>query len=183
MSFSLESRTLVSLLALLLAITSVTAIAQTRLRGPRAAVATFFNRLKMGQYDLLYDQLPSQIQQQASKEQTIESLKRLGSFIIIERMQVSRVQQRGDFAVIDTTIYGHLKRPMKLQGEEIVDGRVSVQQYLIKEGVEWRVITADDRTRTFFLRRNPEFTRGFHLSSPQFAFRKNGTWQNLAQRP
>ncbi len=161
---------------------SLPVAAQSTARSPRTAVITFFSRLKTGQYDVLYDQLPSQIQQQASREQTVRSLKRLGAFIVMERMEVGRLQQRGNFAVIDTIIYGRLSRPMKLQGEEIVEGRMTIQQYLIKEGKEWRVITADDRTRAFFLRQNPEFSRGFTLASPQFAYKRGSIWQPLLGR-
>lgn len=170
------------LLIALLALASSSLEAQGKGQTPRAAVISFFNSLKAGQYDALYDQLPSQVQQQASREQTVNSLKRLGAFIVMERMDVGQVQQRGDHAVIDTTIFGRLTRPMKVDGEEIAEGRVVVQQYLIKEGKEWRVITADDRTRAYFLRQNPEFSRGFTLSSPQFSYKKDGSWHSLMQR-
>lgn len=165
----------------LLVLSSVLAFAQTARQNPRGSVTTFFNQLKSGQYESLYDQLPSQIQKTAPRDQTIQSLKRLGAFITMERMDIGRVQQRGDLAVIDTTIYGRLTKPMKLQGEEISEGRVAVQQYLIKEGKEWRVITADDRTRAFFLRQNPDFAKEFSLTSPLFGYKRNGVWQNLGQ--
>jgi hypothetical protein len=97
----------------------------------------------------------------------------------MDRMDIARVQQRSEAAVVDTTIYGRLKRPMKIEGEEVIEGRVEVQQYLIKEKNAWRVITADDRTRAFFLRRNPEFSRGFELSAPRFAYKKQGAWRPL----
>jgi hypothetical protein len=99
----------------------------------------------------------------------------------MERMEVGKVQEHGNLAVIDTTIYGRLVKPMKMQGEEISEGRVSVQQYLIKEGKEWKVITADDRTRAYFLRENPNFARDFSLSSPRLAYKRNGEWQTLGQ--
>ncbi len=146
---------------------------------PRAAVQNFFKRLKAGQYDAVYDDLPSQVQQQVTREQLIQSLKRLESFLVMDKMEIGRVQQRAEAAVVDTTIYGRLKRPMKIEGEDIFEGRVDVQQYLIKEGRDWRVITADDRTRAYFLRRNPEFNRGFELSAPRFAYKKRGEWQPL----
>jgi hypothetical protein len=146
---------------------------------PRAAVQSFFKRLKSGQYDAVYDNLPSQIQQQVTREQLIQSLKRLESFLVMDKIEIGRVQQRSEAAVVDTTIYGRLKRPMKIEGEDIVEGRVDVQQYLVKEGRDWRVITADDRTRAFFLRRNPDFNRGFELSAPRFAYKKQGSWHPL----
>ena len=171
---------LVSLIAVLL-LFATTAHGQVSRENPKGAVTSFFNQLKNGQYDALYEQLPSQIQKTAPREQTVRSLKRLGSFIAIERMDIGRVQQRASLAVVDTTIYGRLTRPMKLQGEEIAEGRVVVQQYLIKEGKEWRVITADDRTRAFFMRENPDFANGFSLTQPQFSYKRNGAWQNLVQ--
>lgn len=172
-----------SAVLLILAVASGSSLAQASRGNPRGAVTAFFNQLRTGQYESLYDLLPSEIQKVASREQTIQSLKRLGSFITMERMDIGRVQQKGNLAVIDTTIFGRLTRPMKLQGEEISEGRVAVQQYLIKEGSEWRVITADDRTRSFFLRQNPKFADEFSLTSPQFAYKRGGAWQSLGQAP
>jgi hypothetical protein len=94
-------------------------------------------------------------------------------------MEIGRTQQLGDFAVIDTNLYGRLKQPLKLEGTEIVEGRVAVQQYMIKEGQEWKVITADERSRALFLEHNPEFSRGFQLSAPQFAYKKDGAWKPI----
>lgn len=153
--------------------------AQTDRQNPRAAVQSFFALLKTQQYDALFDHLPSQIQQQTTREQLVQSLKRLDSFIQMERIELGRLQQRGNFAIIDTSIFGRLRRPMKYEGGDVSEGRVVVQQYLMKEGKQWRIITADDRTKAFFLRQNPDFNRGFQLSSPQFAFKKAGVWQEL----
>lgn len=145
--------------------------------GPRAAVQAFFNHLKAQEYDALYDFLPSPVQRQISREQITFSLKRLSSYLEVDRMEIGRVQQRGDYAVVDTTLYGRLKRPMKVEGQEVSEGRVAVQQLLMREGERWRVITADDRTRNLFLKSNPEFERGFQFKSPQFAFKQNGRWK------
>jgi hypothetical protein len=178
-----RSRIRVIAVALSLLISSELGLAQATRGNPRGAVTTFFNQLRTGQYESLYDQLPTEIQKVGSREQTIQSLRRLGGFITMERMEIGRVQQKGNLAVIDTTIYGRLTKPMKFQGEEISEGRVAVQQYLIKEGKEWRVITADDRTRSFFMRQNPDFASNFSLTSPRFAYKRNGAWQSLGQPP
>lgn len=142
----------------------------------RQAVEKFFALLKAQQYAQLYDFLPNDLQQQLTREQLITSLKRLDSFLAIERLQIGRVQQQGDFAVVDTTIYGRLKKPLRFGEAEITAGRVAAQQYLFKENGQWKVITADDRTRAYFLKRNPDFNQHFQLARPQFAFKQNGQW-------
>jgi len=146
---------------------------------PRATIQNFFGHLRAQQYAELYDYLPNQVQQYVTQAQLIQSLRRLGSFIQMERMEIGRIQQVGDFAVIDTNLYGRLKQPLKFEGTEIVEGRVAVQQYMIKEGQEWKVITADERSRALFLEHNPEFSRGFQLSPPQFAYKKDGAWKPI----
>src|SRR5262249_13312989 len=80
----------------------------------RAAVNQFFLLLKSRSYPALYEFLPSDLQRQVTREQLALSLMRLDSFITIERMEVGRVQAHGDFAVINTTIYGRLKKPVTL---------------------------------------------------------------------
>ncbi|MCI0390383.1 MAG: hypothetical protein MOB07_16655 [Acidobacteria bacterium] len=147
----------------------------------RAAVQTFFSLLKSQQYSSLYDFLPGQLQQQFTSEQLAQSLKRLDSFIVIERMEIGRIQQKGDFAVIDTTIYGRLKKPIKLSGEEVNEGRTSVQQYLFKENGQWKVATADSRTRDYFLRQYPEFNKQFQFMQPRFEFKQNGRWTSFEE--
>lgn len=157
-----------------------TAVNQTNVRG---AVQSFFSLLKSQKYSELYDFLPSQLQSQTSREQLTASLTRLGAYLTVERLEVGRIQQKGDFAVVDTTIYGNLKRTMNMNGEEVKEGRVSVQQYLLKENGRWKITTADNRTRDFFLKRNPEFKKQFQLSQPQFAFKQKGRWTPLGQPP
>jgi hypothetical protein len=153
------------------------AIAQTKGPGPRAAIQSFFEHLKMQRYDALYEYLPAQVQKQITREQLAFSMKRLDSILQIEKMEIGRVQQRGDFAVIDTVLYGRLKRPVKIDGQDANEGRVAVQQLLLKEGERWKVITADDRSRRIFQQTNPEFDQGFQFKPPRFEFKQNGVWR------
>ena len=153
------------------------AIAQTKGPSARATIQSFFENLKSQRYDALYEYLPMQVQKQITREQLAFSLKRLDSILQIEKMEIGRVQQRGDFAVIDTVLYGRLKRPMKIGGEDAYEGRVAVQQLLLKEGEQWKVITADDRTRRIYQQTNPEFERGFQFKPPRFEFKQNGAWR------
>jgi hypothetical protein len=155
--------------------------AAARAADPRAAVQFFFALLKSGQYAALYDYLPAEMQQRVTREKLTESLKRLSGFIVLERMEVGRVQQRGDFAVIDTTFYGRLLRPLEMNGQKLQEGRVSVQQYLFKEQGRWKVATSDSSTRAHFLKRHPEFKRDFQFTPPQFAFKQNGQWKSFTR--
>jgi hypothetical protein len=148
----------------------------------RQAVDQFFSLLKTQQYAKLYDLLPGQLQQQLTREQLAVSLKRLDEFLVIEKLQLGRVQEKGEYAVVDTTVYGRLKQPLKFNEQEIHEGRVSAQQYLFKENGQWKVVTADERTRAFFLKRNPQFNQQFQLSRAQFAFKQNGQWQPINPR-
>lgn len=179
----MNRRRLVCTLLVICALSSAGITAQTR-KAPSAknAVEQFFALLKTQQYAKLYELLPGNLQQQLTREQLTASLQRLDNFLVIEKLQVGRVQEKGDYAVVDTTIYGRLKQPMNLNGQEIREGRVSAQQVLFKENGQWKVVTADDRTRALFLKRNPEFNQQFQLTRAQFAFKQNGQWQSFNPR-
>ena len=148
----------------------------------RATVNKFFLLLKSRSYPALYEFLPSDLQRQVTREQLALSLMRLDSFITIERMEVGRVQAHGDFAVVNTTIYGKLKKPVTLNGEEISEGRVSAQQFLLRESGHWKVVTADNRTQAYFLKRNAEFGKQFQLAQPRFEFKQKDKWTALGKQ-
>lgn len=163
-----------------LALLALPGFAQVDAKG---AVNSFFLLLKGQKYSALYDYLPAEMQQKMSREQLTNSLKRLSSFIRIERMDIGRVQQKGDFAVVDTTIYGKLTRPLK-SGEDKADnqmqeGKVAVQQYLFKENGHWKVATADSSARNYFLKKHPDFKQGFQFAQPRFFIKQNGQWKAL----
>jgi hypothetical protein len=143
----------------------------------RTTVQTFFTLLKSQRYSSLYEFLPSKLQEQVTREQLTKSLKRLETYITIERMEISRVQENGDYAVIDTKIYGRLKKPLKLKTENASEGRITVQQYLFKEDNRWKIATADNRTRDYFLKRNPDFNKQFQFNLPRFEIKQNGQWR------
>jgi hypothetical protein len=155
------------------------ALSQPKPSNPRAAVRSFFNLLKTQKYDALYDFLPSQLQQQITREQLSQSIKRLESFIVIERMEIGRVQQRGDYSVVETTIYGRLKKTANINGEEVREGRIAAQQFLFRENGQWKLATADNRSQAYFLKSNPEFNRQFQLTRPRFEFKQGGEWKSI----
>ena len=147
----------------------------------KGAVQSFFSLLKGQKYAALYDYLPAEMQQKMSREQLTNSLKRLSNFISVEKMDIGRVQQKGDFVVVDTTIVGKLARPMKSNegsaDKQVQQGKVTVQQYLFKENGHWKVATADSSARSYFLKQHPEFKAGFQLTQPRFFIKQNGQWK------
>ncbi len=149
----------------------------------KGAVHSFFSLLKGQKYAALYEYLPAEMQQKMSREQLTNSLKRLSSFISIEKMDIGRVQQKGDFAVVDTTIFGKLARPMKSGAgsadKQVQEGKVAVQQYLFKENGHWKVATADSSARSYFLKKHPEFKAGFQFTQPRFFIKQNGQWKAM----
>ncbi|MFN7949999.1 MAG: hypothetical protein U0Z53_31925 [Blastocatellia bacterium] len=185
MSVFRTARTGLLILSMMLVVTAPLS-AQGKGSDARAAVQDFFNLLKAKKYAQLYDYLPGEMQQQMTREQLTQALKRLDDFIIIERLEIGRVQQRTvsgtSFAVIDTTLYGQLKRPVEINGQKVETGKVIVQQYLFREGSQWKVATADGQTRARFLKRYPEFARSFQLSPPQFFLKQNGQWKSFTRR-
>ncbi|MBS1810748.1 MAG: hypothetical protein JST84_21470 [Acidobacteria bacterium] len=164
-------------IAFVLAGFALPTLAQSDAKG---AVNSFFSLLKTQKYAALYDFLPSDMQQRVSREQLTASLKRLSSFISIEKMEIGRVQQKGDFAVVDTTIFGKLARPMsKEQAAQSQEGKVTVQQYLFKEKGHWKVATSDSTTRNYFLKKHPEFKQGFQFTQPRFFIKQDGQWKAM----
>ncbi len=149
----------------------------------KGAVTSFFSLLKGQKYAALYEYLPAEMQQKMSREQLTNSLKRLSSFISIEKMDIGRVQQKGDFAVVDTTIFGKLARPLKSNesspGKQMQEGKIAVQQYLFKENGHWKVATADSSARSYFLKKHPAFKAGFQFTQPRFFIKQNGQWKAL----
>jgi hypothetical protein len=59
----------------------------------------------------------------------------------------------GNLAVVDTVLYGGSH--FRVQAE----GKIVVQQYLIKEDGKWRVATGDQTTIKKFLAANPSFSK------------------------
>lgn len=171
-------------LALILALTPIVTIAAAQVKGSgsvRAAVQSFFALLKAGKYDSLYEYLPAEMQQRMTREQLSQRLRQLEDFLIIERLEIGRIQQRqlegNEFAVVDTTLYGRLRRPLQMNGQTLETGKVIVQQYLFREGTQWKIATADGRVRSQFLKRYPSFSKNFQLRTPQFYFKQNGVWK------
>jgi hypothetical protein len=136
----------------------------------RNAIQHTFDQLKNGQYAALYDSLPSSTRSRLPKDRFVNGLERSQGFFQLQRIEIGPVRVSGDIAVADTVMYAHITKP--LNG----DGKLVVQQYLIREGGSWRVVTGDNATINRFLKNNPSFARRFPIRKPSAYLNQNGKW-------
>jgi hypothetical protein len=136
----------------------------------RNAVQHIFDQLKSGQYESLYDSLPSSSRSRISRERLVQGLQRSQNMFQLQRIEIGPVRVSGNLAVVDTTMYAHVVKPFD------ADGKLVVQQYLIREEGQWRVATGDTATINRFLQNNPSFARRFPIKRPQAFVNQNGKW-------
>jgi hypothetical protein len=136
----------------------------------RNAVQHIFNQLKSGEYGPLYDSLPSSSRSKISRERLVQGLQRSQSMFQLQRIEIGAVRVSGNLAVVDTVMYAHLTQPLD------ADGKLVVQQYLVREAGSWRVATGDNATINTFLKANPGFAKKFPIKKPQAFINQNGKW-------
>src|ERR1044071_3695564 len=119
----------------------------------RNAIQHTFDQLKNGQYAALYDSLPSSTRSRLPKDRFVSGLERSQGFFQLQRIEIGPVRVSSDIAVADTVMYAHIAKPFD------GDGKLVVQQYLIREGGSWHVVTGDNATINRFLQSNPKFAR------------------------
>ena len=135
----------------------------------RAAVQRIFDQLKNGEYEALYDSLPASARSRLSRERLVQGLQRTHDSFQLQRIEIGQIKVSGNLAVVDTTMYAHVK-PFD------ADGKLVVQQYLIREDGSWRVATGDTATINRFLQSNPTFGRKFPIKKPQAFVYQNDKW-------
>jgi hypothetical protein len=136
----------------------------------RAAVQRIFDQLKAGQYEALYDSLPSSSRARMSRERLVKGLQGTRNMYQLERIEIGAVRVSGNLAVVDTVMYARIVKPLD------ADGKLVVQQYLIREDASWRVATGDTATINRFLKNNPAFARKFPIKKPRAYINQNGKW-------
>jgi hypothetical protein len=135
----------------------------------RAAVQRIFNQLKNGEYSVLYDALPSSARARTTRERLAQGLQRTQDTFELQKIEIGSVSVSGNLAVVDTTMYARVK-PLN------ADGKLVVQQYLIREEGGWRVVTGDTATINRFLQSNPAFAKRFPIRKPQAFVYQNNKW-------
>ena len=139
----------------------------------RGAVQRIFDQLKAGQYEALYDSLPSSSRSRISRDRLVKGLQGTRNMYQLERIEVGAVRVSGNLAVVDTVMYARIVKPLD------ADGKLVVQQYLIREEGSWRVATGDTATINRFLKSNPAFARKFPIKKPRAYINQNGKWMEV----
>jgi hypothetical protein len=135
----------------------------------RAAVQRIFDQLKNGEYAGLYDALPSSARTRTTRERLAQGLQRTQDTFELQKIDIGSVSVSGNLAVVSTTMYAHVK-PLN------ADGKLVVQQYLIREDGNWKVVTGDTATINRFLQSNPAFAKRFPIRKPQAFVYQNNKW-------
>jgi len=136
----------------------------------RATVQNVFEQLKSRNYDALYDFLPGASRNRMSRDRFVSALQRAQDFYQLDRMDIGAIKVTGDLAVVDTVLYGKVVAPIQ------AEGKIVVQQYLLREDGKWRVATGDQSSVKKFLDANPGFSKGFKIRSPRVYVKQNGAW-------
>jgi hypothetical protein len=136
----------------------------------RATVQSVFEQLKSRNYEALYDSLPGASRNRMSRDRFVSALQRAQDFYQLESMDIGAVKVMGDLAVVDTVLYGKVVTPIQ------AEGKIVVQQYLLRESGKWRVATGDQSSVKKFLADNPGFSKGFKLHAPRIYVKQNGAW-------
>jgi hypothetical protein len=105
-----------------------------------------------------------------SRDRFVSALQRAQDFYQLDRMDIGAVKVTGDLAVVDTVLYGRVVNPIQ------AEGKIVVQQYLVRENGKWRVATGDQRAVKKFLNENPAFSKGFRIRPPRIYVKQNNKW-------
>lgn len=136
----------------------------------RGTVQRVFEQLKSRDYGSVYDALPASSRTRMSRTRFTTSLSRAQNMYVLDRMEIGQVRVSANVAVADTVLYGRVVSPIE------TEGKIVVQQYLIREGGKWRVATGDSATIKKFLAGNPAFGRKFPIRQPRIYVKQNGKW-------
>jgi hypothetical protein len=144
----------------------------------RSVVQQVFQQLQARDFGSVYDSLPSSTRSRSSRDRFISALKRSQDRYVLDRINIGAVRVSGNLAVADTELYGRLAKPFE------AEGKIVVQQYLVREDGKWRVATGDGATIQRFLKTNPSFARKFPIRQPRIYVKQDGKWApfNLPSR-
>ena len=136
----------------------------------RAIVQQVFQQLQSRDYGAVYDSLPSSSRTRMSRERFISALKRAQDRYVLDRINIGAVRVAGNIAVADTELYGRISNPFP------AEGKIVVQQYVVREDGKWRVATGDNGTIQRFLKANPAFARKFPIRQPRIFVKQGNKW-------
>ncbi|HYO98757.1 MAG TPA: hypothetical protein VER76_00935 [Pyrinomonadaceae bacterium] len=141
----------------------------------RGTVERAFQQLKSGDYNSLYDVLPSASQRRLSRERFVSALERTRGMYELDRLEIGAVRVSGDLGVVDSVVYGHGRAPFA--GE----AKIVVRQYVVREGGRWRVTTGDRATIQPLLAANPAFAKKYPLTQPRLYLKRDNRWVDMTK--
>ena len=160
---------IIALVALMVASASI--VAQSAEESTvRAVVQQVFSQLQSRDYSSVYDSLPSSTRMRMTKARFVSALQRAQDRYALDRIGIGKVRVAGDLAVVDTELFGRISQPFP------AEGKIAVQQYLVREDGKWRVATGDNGTIQKFLKGNPSFARKFPIRQPRVYVKQNDKW-------
>jgi hypothetical protein len=141
----------------------------------RATVERAFQQLKAGDYNSLYDVLPSASQRRQPRAGFVRALERTRGMYELERLEIGGVRVSGDLAVADSTVYGRGRAPFA--GE----AKIIARQYLVREGGRWRVTTGERATVQPLLAANPTLAKKYPFTQPALYLKRDGRWVDMSK--
>ena len=105
-----------------------------------------------------------------SRDRFVSALQRAQDFYQLDRLEIGAVKVNGNLAVVDTVLYGRVVAPIQ------AEGKIVVQQYLLREDGKWRVATGDQPAVKRFLAQNPAFSKGFKIRPPRIYVKQDNRW-------
>jgi ABC-type transporter MlaC component len=139
----------------------------------RSAVQRIFDQLKDGQYEALYDSLPSSTKSRLARDRFVRGLQGSRNMYQLQRIEIGPPRISGDIAVVDTVMFARIQQPFN------GDGKLVVQQYLVRENGNWQVATGDRATIDRFLKSNPAFARKFPIKKTRAFVQQDGKWLEI----
>jgi hypothetical protein len=136
----------------------------------RGVVQQVFQQLQARDYGSVYDSLPAATRNRTSRDRFINALKRAQDRYVLDRISIGAVRVSGNLAVVDSELFGRISKPFE------AEGKIVVQQYLVREDGKWRVATGDNATIQQFLKANPTFARKFPIRQPRIYVKQDGKW-------
>src|SRR5207253_10788016 len=86
----------------------------------RAAVQRIFDQLKAGEYEALYDSLPSSSRSRITRDCFAAALQRSRNLYRLDRIEIAVPRISGNLAVIVTVMYVHTATPFSTDGTSVV---------------------------------------------------------------
>jgi len=136
----------------------------------RGVVQQTIQQLQSRNFGAVYDSLPAATRSRMTRARFISAMQRAQDRYSLDRISIGAVRVSGNIAVADTELFGRITTPFP------AEGKIVVQQYVVREDGKWRVATGDNGTIQRFLKANPAFARRFPIRQPKVYMKQGDRW-------